>query len=98
KGDAGGNQVFVAPGKTLHAYWDDQAGLDASDATVSRLADEMTKEYFGDHGKKPRLSTDPQKWVNEGFELARLKVYTFGNGTGSREVPLVLPDSYESKA
>jgi hypothetical protein len=41
-GDAGGNFVFVTsksnPGKNLHAYWDDSAGTDSSNAYVNRFA------------------------------------------------------------
>jgi hypothetical protein len=98
KGDAGGNQVFVGPNFNLHSYWDGLEGNDASDVTVTRIAGEITAAYTQEHGQKPHLSKDPRKWVREGFDLARLKVYSFGNGTGTREQPLVLPDSYESKA
>jgi len=40
----------------------------------------------------------PKKWVEEGFDLAKREVYTFGPETGSREHPLPLPAGYEENA
>lgn len=98
KGDQGGNLVFVNPGRNLHAFWDDLAGADTTDAFVNRYAVEITAEFVKARGQQPRLSKDPKKWIDEGFELAKREVYTFGPETGSREHPLSLPAGYEENA
>jgi hypothetical protein len=97
-GDQGGNLVYVTPGRNLHALWDDLAGTDTTDAYVNRYAAEITAEFAGTNGRRPRLSKDPKKWVDEGFDLAKREVYSFGPETGSRENPLVLPITYEDRA
>jgi hypothetical protein len=98
QGDQGGNLVFVTPGRNLHAVWDDLAGTDATDASVNRYATEITAEFVIVNGQRPRLSGDPKKWVDEGFELAKHEVYNFGPESGSHEHPLPLPPGYEAKA
>jgi hypothetical protein len=100
-GDAGGNSVFVTrgdQGRNLHAFWDDIAGTDTSDVSVNSLAAEITADYIQQHGAHPRLSRDPKKWIDEGFQLAKREVYTFGMETGSREHPVALPAGYETNA
>jgi len=102
-GDQGGNLVFVTPGRNLHAFWDDSVGTETSDTSVDRLAAEITADYIQQRGARPRLtrgyrSTDPKKWVDEGFQLAKSEVYTFGTETGSREHPVGLPAGYEINA
>lgn len=94
-GDRGGNLVFVTPGRTLHAFWDDLAGSDSSDAYVDRRAAEIESEFLR---RRPRLSADPRKWVDESLELAKRDVYTFGIQSGTREAPIRLSQAYESKA
>lgn len=95
KGDAGGNFVFVEPGRTLHSLWDDAAApRDLSDDDIVRYAREITAEYPA----AAALSLDPADWAAESFELDRSAVYTFGLETGSKEQPLVLPQLYEEKA
>ena len=103
KGDQGGNQVFVKPsatnpGTNLHALWDDAVGTDVSEAYVNRYAAEITAEFVKAVGEHPHLSKDPKRWVDEGFELAKHDVYTFGNETGSRDHPLEMPAGYEANA
>jgi hypothetical protein len=98
KGDAGGNQVFVTPGRNLHSVWDDSAGTDASNEYVNRYATEVTAEFVKQKGEHPRLSRDPKKWIDEGVEVAQHEVYTFGAETGSRDHPLPLPEGYELHA
>ncbi len=98
KGDQGGNLVYVTPGRNLHALWDDLAGSETTDAYVNRYAAEITTEFVKGNGPQPRLSRDPKKWVDEGFDLAKREVYTFGPETGSREHPLPLPNGYEENA
>jgi hypothetical protein len=97
-GDQGGNLVYVMPGRNLHALWDDLAGSVTTDAYVNRYAAEITAEFVKARGQQPRLSKDPKKWVDEGFDLAKREVYTFGPETGSREHPLPLPPAYEENA
>ena len=100
-GDQGGNLVFVtlgSPGRNLHAFWDDIVGTDTSDASVNRLAAGITADYIQQRGAHPRLARDPKKWVDEGFQLAKSEVYTFGTETGSREHPVALPSGYEINA
>jgi hypothetical protein len=97
-GDAGGNSVFVTPGRNLHAFWDDAVGTDRSDAAVNQLAAGIAADYIQQHGAHPRLSRDPKKWIDEGFELAKSEVYTFGVETGSSEHPVTLPNGYEINA
>ena len=96
KGDAGGNNVFVMPGRNLHAFWDDAAGSDTSDAYVNNFADEITAEFTQRRGQHTRVSKDPKHWIREGFELAKREVYTFGPETGSREHPIPLGEEYVS--
>jgi hypothetical protein len=95
KGDAGGNFVFVEPGRTLHSLWDDAAApRDLSYEDVIRYAGEITAEYPA--GPPPSL--DPTHWAAESFELDQTAVYTFGLETGTKEQPLKLPAGYEEKA
>jgi hypothetical protein len=95
KGDAGGNLVFVEPGRNLHALWDDAAApRDLSDDDIVRYAREITAEF---PAVSP-LSLDPVEWANESFELDKSAVYTFGLETGSKEHPLILPPRYEERA
>lgn len=97
-GDAGGNSVFVIPGRNLHAFWDDIAGIDTSNTYVNSLASGIAADYVRQHGAKPHLSSDPKRWIEEGFQLAKSQVYSFGTETGSREHPVVLPNGYEINA
>jgi hypothetical protein len=97
-GDQGGNLVFVTPGRNLHALWDDLAGSDTGNAHVDRFAAEAAAEFAPANGVGSPLSTDPKRWVDEGFSLAKSEVYTFGTATGSREKPIPLPEGYEAHA
>jgi hypothetical protein len=106
-GDQGGNFVYVAPVgvppgdrlyQTLHAVWDNAAGTDMSDAYVTRTAAEISAEYIAVFGPHPKTPKEPKQWVMEGFKLARKAVYTFGPVTGTKEIPLKLPEKYESDA
>ena len=94
QGDAGGNLVFVTPGRNLHSVWDDSAGIDTSDAYVTKFATDVIAE----HPPPPHLDTDPQPWVDEGFGLAKSDVYTFGFETGTHEHPIQLSATYLENA
>jgi hypothetical protein len=94
-GDAGGNFVFVQPGRNLHFVWDDAAApRDLSYDDIVRYAREITAEYPAGIS----LSLDPTVWAAESFELDKSAVYTFGLATGSKERPLILPPGYEERA
>jgi S1/P1 Nuclease len=93
KGDAGGNLVFVVPGRTLHSVWDDAPGTDSSDEYVTKYAARIMA------APPPRLASEyPEKWVDESFKLDQTDVYTFGSDTGSREHPIALPNGYLENA
>ena len=94
RGDAGGNFVYIAPNTNLHAVWDNSPGLDVSDSYVSAYAASVVIEY----PNSKKLSVDPLKWIEEGYELDKSKVYTFGKVTGSKQHPITLPPHYEEKA
>jgi S1/P1 Nuclease len=100
KGDAGGNRVFVGPSMTgqasinLHAYWDDAVGTDTSGDYVNRLAASITAEY----PKPSSLSTNPNRWLKESFNIDKSFVYSFGLGTGTKERPVSLPKGYRERA
>ena len=74
-GDEGGNLDFVKldgnQGRNLHALWDDILGTDTSDAFVNAMAAGIAAEYIEQHGAHPRLTRDPKKWIDEGFQLAK---------------------------
>ena len=93
KGDAGGNFVFVTPGRTLHSVWDDAPGTDSSDEYVTKYAAKATAAHPGRH-----IAKNPRKWVDESFKLDQTDVYTFGPQTGSREHPITLPNGYMENA
>ncbi len=105
EGDQGGNLVYVLPTgvssgrrlyQTLHAVWDDAGGRDLSDANLTRTAAEITTEYLTMLVTNPKVQKGPTKWVEEGFKLSKSAVYTFGPVTGTQEMPLRLPEKYES--
>ena len=93
-GDQGGNLVFV-PGKTLHMVWDDAA-------TPSDLAYEAILKYAKDFTARqppPVASTlNPKVWMEEDLKLAKSDVYTFGDGSGTKEHPVALPPGYAQNA
>jgi hypothetical protein len=94
EGDGGGNKVYVRPGRTLHAAWDGAAGSDSTDAYVNKMASELAAEFTPKHASN--VSKDPKKWIEEGVELAKSEVYSFGVETGSPGRPVVLTEQYET--
>jgi S1/P1 Nuclease len=94
QGDEGGNKVYVQPGRTLHAAWDGAAGSDSTDVYVNKMASELAAEFAPKRASS--VSKDPKKWIEEGVELAKHEVYSFGVETGSSERPVVLTQQYET--
>ena len=93
-GDAGGNGVILGERRNLHSLWDGAAGSDTSDAYITKYA----ADAIAAHPAPKHIEKNPKKWIQEGFELSKSQVYTFGNETGSREHPLNLPESYSENA
>jgi len=96
QGDAGGNGVYVTPGRNLHALWDGAAGTDSSDSYVNRAAAAISADFLERNGRHPRVSKNPGEWVNEGVELAIHEVYAFGPDAGERDRPIALTEQYQS--
>ena len=94
KGDAGGNFVYISPKTNLHAVWDNLPGRDSSDAYIENYASGVTTEFPASR----QLSSDPQQWLDESFDLVKSDVYNFGLETGTQAMPLLLPADYEQKA
>jgi len=92
--DLGGNTVRLAGGSNLHAFWDDAlgdtAGLEFVELTVRQL------ESVKVRGNRKELR--PEVWVQEGFAVARIAVYSFGDDAGTAENPITLPDAYVGAA
>ena len=95
-GDAGGNKVFVNPGRNLHSLWDGaaSAGRDSSLAYVDKYESDATAA----HPPAARIEKKPKKWIEDGAKVAQAEVYTFGLDTGSREHPVNLPAGYVENA
>lgn len=94
KGDAGGNLVFIAPRGNLHGFWDGAAGIDTSDAYVTRYAADAVAQ----HPAPAHVDQNPKHWIKQGVELAKTQVYTFGPDNGTRDHPIRLADSYRDEA
>jgi hypothetical protein len=91
--DLGGNTVNVVGAYNLHAYWDDLLGITDTEAYVEGVVKAMAN-----HGESGADVLDPDKWVEEGFEIAREVVYSFGNEGGSKESPINFSDAYRVRA
>jgi hypothetical protein len=95
KGDAGGNNVYLAgPSRNLHSLWDGAAGRDDTEAYAAKYIAEATAANPPTRHQEKK----PEKWIHEGFELAVSDVYTFGLETGTRDHPITLPAGYEAHA
>ncbi len=106
-GDQGGNLVIISNGsradgspdrQTLHSLWDSAGGTNTGGRAVNRRAAELTQEYRNTHPNPKKVTEEPRRWLLESYTLARQKVYTFGNRTGSEQDPLVLPAGYRKNA
>jgi len=92
--DLGGNTVYVVGAYNLHAYWDDVLGITDTPAYIEGLIKVIRK-----HAAEAETTMDPARWVEEGFELAKSVVYSFGNSGGeTKENPINLTDEYRLKA
>lgn len=91
--DLGGNTVNVVGAYNLHAFWDDALGIVDSDTYVDRLV----KVLASQPKEKPAV-TIPDTWIQEGFQIAKDHVYSFGNEGGSKENPIRLDTNYIQKS
>jgi len=105
-GDAGGNRVFVSPGRNLHSLWDNAADSRMAESseksgengTGDKIIVKNSERIAAQHPRPKRLSRNPKQWVEESFNLDKSEVYTFGLENGSREHPVALPAGYEENA
>jgi hypothetical protein len=94
-GDRGGNSVYVDPGRNLHSLWDSLPGADPSSAAyVDRSAEGIRRAQIPP--STDRLDT--VSWAREGVEIAKTKVYSFGERSGSTNRPLRLGRDYRDSA
>lgn len=94
QGDRGGNLVFVVGASNLHSYWDGLLGNTPTPEFLARLAQSLRKT---ERSERP-VNTNERQWVDDGFQLARQTVYTFGDDSGTRQNPIPLSDAYRAKA
>jgi len=79
--DLGGNLVMVDGYTNLHAVWDDLLGVSYDDEYVDWMAKRLRKM----HKVEKEPVTEPAKWVEEGFELAKSEAYRMPADVGTRE-------------
>ena len=95
--DKGGNKVSIMVGShktNLHSVWDTAVvnAISTDPAVIaSTLGPKITPELAAQWSASP-----PEMWANEGFAIAKLKIYPQFAGSGSTLAPIVLPDSYPS--
>lgn len=93
-GDRGGNLIFVQPGNNLHAFWDGLAAPDpATPASVDNIAAQLRRT-----GTKRPISAGPTVWAQEGVEIAKKSVYSFGLTSGTKDRPIMLTTKYQNVA
>lgn len=100
--DKGGNCVLLSLGGprlvNLHGYWDTvvvgELGEDPQ-ALATALASRITPA-----DKAAWEKGDSKSWAQEGFDIARTKVYTIGSRPGCAldPTPVGLPDGYDKTA
>ena len=92
-GDRGGNEVYVQPGRNLHAVWDGLAGADRISAPeVDRLARDVARRT------SPDLRKGPPDWASEGVDLAKTRVYAIGASSGTEKRPVSLSEEYQQRS
>jgi hypothetical protein len=87
--DLGGNTVEILGRRNLHSLWDDSLGITFTPTYVDALVSTLLKR-----APKQPGSLDPEVWVNEGLEIAKRDVYSFGNEGGTKDNPLRLDETY----
>lgn len=92
-GDRGGNDVYVQPGRNLHAYWDGLPGPESASADyVDRQSQQLARS------SSPDLRKSFAEWAKEGVELAKREVYSFGPTLGTVNRPVRLSSEYQQTA
>ncbi len=92
--DLGGNGVNVDGYTNLHAVWDDLLGGPDDEHYIDWMARRLRKEF---RPEKPAV-LDPEKWSQEGFELAKREAYKFALELGSNEKPFRRTPEYTKNA
>lgn len=93
--DKGGGKVVVmaGPQKTnLHAVWD-TATVNAIGTDPAAIATLLSSKITPDVAAAWSTGT-PEQWANEGFAIAKLKIYPQFPGSGSTLAPIILPATY----
>lgn len=93
KGDRGGNDVRLREARNLHSYWDGALGTTRDEQQIRKLAEDIMKS----HPHEEPANLDVRAWVEDGFRAAKESVYTFGDGSGTKE-PIALPEGYAAAA
>jgi hypothetical protein len=76
KGDRGGNDILFARHGTVHAVWDGLLGDDTTFRPLEReVARLRTNRSLADVAARAKLAFDPDSWIDEDCELARVSVY-----------------------
>ncbi|MBM3814479.1 MAG: S1/P1 nuclease [Acidimicrobiia bacterium] len=91
--DLGGNTVQLTGGKNLHAFWDDSLGVGESVANIERLIKKLRGQKL-----EMQVTMEPAKWVDEGFEISKSFLYSFGTEGGTKEDPVNLSGAYKKRA
>ena len=93
--DLGGNLVNVDGYTNLHSVWDGLLGSVSGDEEyIDWMAARLSKET-----KPERVPvTDPGKWTDEGFELAKTEAYQFPADAGTAENPFRPGPEYSRNA
>src|SRR6266516_3189715 len=93
-GDRGGNDVALCEDpcrKNLHSFWDQAAGTGNSITAIIKAADNL------DEADETEVQiSDPQKWVEESFGIAKASVYK--RPIGASNGPFTLTDAYKKSA
>ena len=99
EGDGGGNRFFVEGRQSLHAFWDQLAGTDSSDANLARMVREIRGEYQEPLGlAQGARSGVPDAWLEDSVHWAQERVLAFGGQKGTSEESAVFPIGYRDMA
>ena len=76
-GDHGGNYIEFEHRWDLHAFWDEQISTDESYKTLRVVATDLSENRkLQAAGKLAAATLDPDKWIDESFQLAKQYGYT----------------------